>query len=129
PEVIGVEAGHHDAFAAVGEVHAGGRQIVVEKLRLVYADHGRVVEHLAQQLGGAANLHRLDAHLAVRDNLVGRKAIVEHRFEDLHLLPRNLRAAQAADQLFALSAEHAAGDHFDPAVGGGTERYIHIRAR
>ena len=38
------------------------------------------------------------------------------RLEDLDLLPGDLRAPQPADQLFALAAEHAAGDDFDPAV-------------
>ena len=58
-----------------------------------------------------------------------RKPIVEDRLENLHLLAGDLRAAQPADQLFALAAEHAAGDDFDPAVGGGAVGYIHEMAQ
>ena len=45
-------------------------------------------------------------------------AVVDVRLEDLDLALGDLRAAQPADQLFALAAEHAAGDHFDPAGPG-----------
>src|SRR5262249_56670110 len=38
--------------------------------------------------------------------------------EHLALLLGDLRAAQAANELLALAAEHAAGDDFDPAVLG-----------
>ena len=43
-------------------------------------------------------------------------ASVDHRLENLHPLAGNLRAAKPADQLFALAAEHAADDDFDPAL-------------
>ena len=43
-----------------------------------------------------------------------RVAIVDPRLEDLDLALRDLRAAQAADQLLALAAEHAAGNDLDP---------------
>ena len=42
------------------------------------------------------------------------EAIVENRLEDLHFLTCDLSAAQSADELLALPAEHAPGDHFDP---------------
>ena len=42
-------------------------------------------------------------------------AVVDRRLEDLDLAPGDLGAAQPADQLLALAAEHAAGDDFDPA--------------
>jgi hypothetical protein len=57
-----------------------------------------------------------NAHLAVRHDVVVAVAPVELRLENLHLLPRDLRAAQAPNQLLALAAEHAAGDDFDPAA-------------
>ena len=49
------------------------------------------------------------------DDVIFAEPVVEFRLEDLHALPRDLRAAQTADQFLALSAEHAAADHFDPA--------------
>src|SRR5262249_5285497 len=62
---------------------------------------------------------------AVRDDAVFAVAIVNQRLEDLHLLPGNLRAAQAADQLFALATEHAAGDDLDPPVLGCLPDDVH----
>src|SRR6185437_14906487 len=59
---------------------------------------------------------RLDPHGAVRRDVVFAVAVVDPRLEDLHLAPGNLRPAQPADQLLALAAEHAAGNHFDPAA-------------
>ena len=52
--------------------------------------------------------------------------LVERRLEDLHFLAGNLGAAQPADELFALAAEHAAGNDFNPAVGGRTVRNVHV---
>ena len=59
--------------------------------------------------------------------VIGGVAGVERRFEDLHLLTRDLRTAKPADQLLALSAEHAADDDFDPALVGWIPHYIHGR--
>src|ERR1700678_4580584 len=42
-------------------------------------------------------------------------ALVDHGFEDLDTLPRNLRATQPANQLFALAGKHRPDDDFDPA--------------
>ena len=61
---------------------------------------------------------RLDPHLAVRHDVIVGVAGVDRRLEDLDLLAGDLRAAQPADQLLALAAEHAADDDFDPALIG-----------
>ena len=45
------------------------------------------------------------------------EAGVDDRLEDLHALAGDLGAAQAANQLFALAAEHATDDDLDPALG------------
>ena len=50
--------------------------------------------------------------------MVGAVAAVEARLEYLNFLTRDLRPAEAANELFALPAEHAASDNFDPAVVG-----------
>jgi len=52
----------------------------------------------------------------MRDDVILAVTVVDERLEDLHLLFRDLRAPQPADQLFALAAEHAADDDFDPPV-------------
>ena len=62
-----------------------------------------------------------DAQLAVRDDVVVGVARVDRRLEDLHALAGDLRAAQAADELFALAAEHAADDDLDPARRRGAD--------
>jgi hypothetical protein len=53
--------------------------------------------------------------------VIGRVAGIDGGLEDLDALPRNLRPAQAPDQLFALAAEHAADDNFNPAGIGGPD--------
>jgi hypothetical protein len=52
--------------------------------------------------------------------VIGCVSGVHGGLENLHPLPGNLRAAQAADQLFALAAEHAADDDFNPTRIGGS---------
>ncbi len=96
-------------------LQAAGR-FGVEELPLVDADDLGVVIHLRDQLVGALHVLGRDAHVAVRHDVIFAEAVVDERLEDLDLLAGDLRAAQAADQLFALAAEHAAGDDFDPAV-------------
>ena len=76
-----------------------------------------------------ADVRRRDAHLAVRGDVVVAVAVVDLRLEDLDLLPRNLRAAQPADELFALPAEHAAGDDFNPPGPGRGVLNIHCDCR
>ena len=56
----------------------------------------------------------LDAAVVVRDNVVGGVALVDGRLEDLHPLARNFSAAQTANQLFTLAAEHGTANHFNP---------------
>src|SRR6266446_2114972 len=51
----------------------------------------------------------------MRNDFVGGVTFVDGRLEDLHALARDLRAAQAADQLFALAGKHRADYDFDPA--------------
>ena len=96
-----------------------GRQFGVEELALVDADDFGVGPHLGQQVGRRGGLFGRDAQLAVRDDVVVRVAGVHGGLEDLDALAGDLGAAQPADQLFALAAEHAAHDHFDPPRGRG----------
>ncbi len=75
-----------------------------------------------EELGAAGHVDRGDLHLAVRDDRRLGVAIVDDGLEDLDPLPGDLRAAQAADQLLALAAEHAAGDDLDPAGAEACDR-------
>src|SRR5258707_8843246 len=51
----------------------------------------------------------------MRHDFVGGVAFVDGRLEDLYALARDFRAAQTADQLFALAGKHGADNDFDPA--------------
>ena len=115
-EVVLVEAGDNHALAPVGERVARGRQVRVEELSLVDADHLGFVGDHPHQLVGVRHVLGRDALIAMRHDMVVAEAVVENRLEDLHFLPRNLDAPQPANELFALAAEHAAGDDFDPAA-------------
>src|SRR5438094_4973791 len=55
--------------------------------------------------------------LRVRDDVIIRETRIDLRLEDLDLLTRDLRAAQAANQFFRLAGEHRPGNHFDPTGG------------
>ena len=79
-----------------------------------------------EQLARGPHRARRDPHLAVRDDVVVRVPRVDRRLEDLHPLAGNLRAAQPADQLLALAAEHAADDDFDPALIGLVTDDVHL---
>ena len=51
----------------------------------------------------------------MRHDFVGSIARVDGGLENLHALARDFRAAETADQFFALAGEHWADDDFDPA--------------
>ena len=91
-------------------------QILIEELPFVDADHFGVRLDGVEQLPRAFDRPGFNAHLAVRDDVVLRVAGIDRRFEDLDFLSGDAGAAQAADQLFALAAEHAADDDFNPAL-------------
>ncbi len=124
-QIIRVEPGDDHPLAAAGKLGACGRQILVEELGFVDADDLGVVVDEPQQLRRVADVDPLNPHLAVRHDFGLGEAVVERRLEDLHALAGDLRAPQPADELFALSAEHAAGDDFDPAVGRVAMRDVH----
>jgi hypothetical protein len=117
-QIVLIQAGDDDPLAAIGERVTGRREIEVEELPFVDADHFGVVGDLQQQLVGVADGLGRDPHLAVGDDMAVAEAVVHQRLEHLHPLAGNLDPPQPADELFALPAEHAAGDHFDPPVLG-----------
>src|SRR4029078_1022791 len=101
------------------------RQLGVEELPLVDAHHLGLRADALEQLARRADALRLDLHRAVRGDVIVAVAVVELGLEDLDLALGDLGAAQAADQLFALAAEHAAGDDFNP-PGPGSVRDVHL---
>ena len=63
------------------------------------------------------------AHLraGVADDVADVVAVVDARLHDQRALARDLRAAQATDQLLALAAEHRAADDLQPAAALGKQ--------
>ena len=53
----------------------------------------------------------------MRDDLFGVITVVDLRLEDPRLQIGNAHTLQPSDQLFGLTGEHRAADHFDPAAG------------
>src|ERR1051326_2162290 len=117
-EIILVQTGDDDALALIREHRGDGGQLGIEELPFVDADDFGIRLHFLEQLARAGDVFRLDLHGAVRGDVIDAVAVVDARLEDLDLALGDLRAAQPADQLLALAAEHAAGDHFDPAGAG-----------
>src|SRR6266436_1671287 len=113
--IVGVQAGDDDAFAEIGELGANIHYFIAEELRFVDADDFRARRQLFHDFGGIEHVVRGNAEARVRDDFVGGVALVDGRLEDLHSLARDLRAAQATDQLFAFTGKHRADDDFDPA--------------
>ena len=114
-EVVGVEAGHDDAHAAVGEGLADFDEGLVEELRLVDADDLHLGGDFVEHLGGGADWGGGDFMEIVRDHLDVGVAFVDDGFEDGDLLVGELGAAQAADQFFGLAGEHGTADDLDAA--------------
>ena len=112
--IIHVEAGHDHPGAGVGQLVADHHQFVVEKLRLVDADHFEVVG-IEENL--RCRLHRCGMNhiFIMRYNVFGVKAGIDGRFEDLDGLFGDQSPAQTAEQFFGLTGEHRPADHFDPA--------------
>ena len=112
-EVVGVEARHDDAHAAVGEGLADFDEGVVEELRFVDADDLHLRADLVEDLLGGRDGGGGDFMEIVRDYFDVGVALVNDGFEDGDLLVGELGAAEAADEFFGLAGEHRAADDLD----------------
>jgi hypothetical protein len=88
---------------------------VIEKLHFVYAYDLHAEDYLAAKFSRAVDGYGVYAAIVARYYALGVEAIIYGRLEYLGALARYLGAADAANQLLALAAEHAARDHFNPA--------------
>src|SRR5579864_88298 len=113
--IIGVQASDDHPLAQIGELAADVHDFVAKELRFVDTDHFRARLDLFHDFRSFEDVVGGDAQARMRDDFVGGVALVNGRLEDLHALAREFRAAQAADQLFALAGKHRADHHFDPA--------------
>jgi 2-hydroxy-3-keto-5-methylthiopentenyl-1-phosphate phosphatase len=123
PEVVGVEAGDDYLFAAIGQLLSDFHQALSKEVGFVYANHFRAPVELGEDLRHIPNDFRFHPHIAMRDDLIEGIADVDGGFESLDSFAGNARAAQAADELFALTGEHGAADGLNPT--GMTCEYVH----
>src|SRR4029453_3025991 len=77
-------------------------------------DFGRPIQPFEDLAGGGYHQGR-HLHVRMADDMVFGVPRVHARLEDLDLLAGDLGPADAAGELLALPAEHAAGDDPDPA--------------
>ena len=75
-------------------LQAAGR-VGVEELFFVDANHLGIFRDANDDVVRRADVGRRNPHIAVRHDVVVTEAIVENGLEDLNLLTRNLRAANA----------------------------------
>ncbi len=108
-----VEAGGDDARSVLDEALDDVDDLRREELHLVDAD--RVVaardpdDLLRPRHGDGAHLRA-----RVADDVADVVAVVDARLHDERALAGDLRAAQPADELLALAAEHRPADDFEP---------------
>ena len=114
PEVL-VEPRHDDADSAIGQLERVLDDRRLEELHLVDPDDLEPLCTLEDVVHGR---HRNSAHArAGMAHDVGRVvAVVDPRLEDDDALAGDLGAAQPADHLLALPAEHRTADHLEPAA-------------
>src|ERR1700726_2359885 len=112
---VRIEAADDHALPKVGKFHAGVNDALTQKLRFVHANHFGARRHLRQNIAPSRHQLRRNFEPRVRDDSVLRVALIDYGLEDLHALLPNFRAAQPANQFFALAGKHRPHDHFDPA--------------
>ena len=98
--VVLIESGNDYAHSSLCERVRDMNQFVIKELPFIDADNFSIRIYISEHFGRRTTVHRLVTHLGMRNNLALRKARVDFRFEDLHLLPRDLRAPQTPDQFF-----------------------------
>ena len=115
---IGIGAGEDHAAAAQREVARDLHDAGVEELHLVDRNDLRERIEPERDLARRVHRHRLDGPAVVTadgEDAAG-ISVIKVRLEHLHPLLRDHRPAHATDELFALAAEHHAGDDLYPAT-------------
>ena len=111
--IILIESGDDHALPEVGHLVAHRHQFEIEELRLVDAHNLSLCVQQRANFGCRSHQFRPHLHIAVAHNVILAEAVIQPWLKDLYALFGNLGAPEPADQLFALSAEHAAADHLD----------------
>ncbi len=113
-QIIHIQSGNNHALAQIGQSIGDPHQVLMEELGFVDPYHVGIHLDRRQDLAGGTDRLGFHLHFGMGDNVFLGVAGIDHRFEDLHFLPGDLSAAQAANQLLALPTEHGAGDDFNP---------------
>jgi hypothetical protein len=111
--IVLIEPGNDHPFPPVGHLIANVNQIETKELGFIDSDNLRLSFKPGQNLRSFYYKLRLHFHIAVADNVIFTEAVVQPGFENLYALLRNLSSSKPANQFLALSAEHAAADHFN----------------
>jgi hypothetical protein len=123
---IGIRSRNDHTQSATSERSHQWNDARVQELRFVDGDHIGQRIQLLRDLNGRVNGNSLDGTTVMtRDRVQPLIPLIEVRFEHLHLLLGDHRTPDSADELFALTAEHAADDDFDPADRRGPNN-IHL---
>ena len=112
-EIVLIEAGHDHAQPAGGEHLADLDERSAQELRLVDPDHPRLGVEGIEDLGGRRRRRARGSSGRHERRSSRARDVCRSGFEGLDLLAGDRRAAEAADELLALAAEHAAADDFD----------------
>ena len=110
-----VEPGCDHSRAAQGECERGVDDRRLEELHLV-DPHDLAAARACNELRTAVDRYGGHAHARVADDIGRVVAVVDPGLEQEHALPGDLRAAQPADHLLALAAEHRAAHDLEPAA-------------
>jgi hypothetical protein len=118
PAKIGVGSGGHDSHTTVGKRRCDRNNRPVEKLHFVNRCDLCGWSKQPHDLRGG--IHWLSFHretVMCGNRVFGRVPVIQVGLEHLDALPGNDGTADAPNQFLSFSAEHYAGDHFDPSDG------------
>jgi hypothetical protein len=111
-----IETGCNHSHTCVGHLHAEVYYRAIEELDFVYAYDLHPEPDVRSKLIRIADGHCIQAAIVARDDSLHIEAVIYGRLENLRALAGYFSAAYSANQLFALAAEHSAGDYFDPSA-------------
>ena len=110
-----VEPARDDPHPALDEPVEDERDLRREELHLVDADDVVAVDETGD-VGRVVDRDRAHLRARVADDVGDVVAVVDPRLDDQHALAGDLGAAEPADQLLALAAEHRPADDLEPAA-------------
>ena len=117
-QIILIKPRRNDSHASVCQLHAHVDDFIVEELHFVDAYNLHSEHYVGSKVRGVVDDDGIHPAIVARDHSLQLEPVIDRRLKNLRALAGYLSAAYPADQLFALAAEHAAGDNFDPPAPG-----------